>query len=281
MPARKWTNLVARMSLAGALALASLAQAAPNAACTANYTPKVGQPGKDVAWIPTPEPLVSRMLALARVEPSDVVYDLGSGDGRIVIAAARLGARAVGVEYNPKLVALSRCLISQDGLANRARIIGGDLFRTDFSDASVVTLFLLPDLDVRLRPKLLALKPGTRIVSNEYLIGDWAPDERVITPDGMLYLWVVPANVNGGWTFRARRGRGRFAVTFVQDYQRLTGLLEGGGLLTDPRLAGNDISFGFDDGRDRVRVSGVLAQGRIEAKLTRRGRTTVYVGTRS
>jgi len=269
------------MGLLGMLALASLARAGGSAACFASYVPKVGQPGKDVMWIPTPLPLVSRMLALAKVKPSDVVYDLGSGDGRIVIAAARLGAQAVGIEYNPKLVALSRCLISAAGFASRARIVQGDLFQSNFDDATVVTLFLLPSLDVRLRPRLLALKPGTRIVSDSYLMGDWPPDERVITPDGMAYLWVVPAHVNGSWTFRSRHGRAHFDVTLVQDYQSVHGILASGALLTDPQLEGARLEFSFFDGGKTAHVTGVVADGRIDAKVSVGGRVSSYVGTRS
>jgi SAM-dependent methyltransferase len=269
------------MGVLGMLVFTSLARAGGNVACTASYVPKPGQPGKDVMWIPTPLPLVSRMLALADVKPSDVVYDLGSGDGRIVIAAAKLGAKAVGIEYNPRLVSLSRCLISAAGVASRARIIQGDLFRSNFGDATVVTLFLLPSLDVRLRPKLLALEPGTRIVSHSYLMGDWPPDERVITPDGMAYLWVVPAHVDGAWTFRSQRGHAQFGVTFVQDYQDVRGILASGAQLTDPHLDGARLAFSFPDGRDVAHVTGVVADGRIDAKVTVRGRESSYVATRS
>jgi SAM-dependent methyltransferase len=275
------TTIAARMGLAGMLVLASVARGAGSSACTASYVPKVGQPGKDVMWIPTPQPLVNRMLALAEVKSSDVVYDLGSGDGRIVIAAAELGAKAVGVEYDPKLVALSRCLIAAAGLADRARIVEGDLFRSSFDDATVVTLFLLPRLDLRLRPKLLALKPGTRIVSHSYLMGEWSPDKRVITPDGMAYLWVVPAHIDGTWTFRSRRGHAHFGVTFVQDYQRLRGILASGAPLADTRLTGTTLAFSFPDGTRLVRVTGIVAGGRIDAQVTLGGRTSSYVGTRS
>jgi SAM-dependent methyltransferase len=264
---------------------ASQAAAAPHAAepsaCEAGYTPKSGQPGKDAMWIPTPEPLVSRMIELAGVKPSDVVYDLGSGDGRIVIAAAKLGARAVGVEYNPKLVELSRCLIAAAGLTGKARIIQGDLFQTSFQDATVVTLFLRPDVDQRLRPKLLALRPGTRIVSHSYLMGDWQPDQRVITPRGMIYLWIVPAHVDGAWTFRSRHGSDHFTVTFVQTYQRLVGLLGDGTLVTDPQLHGTQVAFTFGDGDGLTRVTGSVDGERIDAQVSRNGHKVAYVGARS
>jgi SAM-dependent methyltransferase len=261
---RKLGTLRAGAALAGVLALASLAHAAGPSSCTAAYTPKRGQPGKDAMWLPTPQPLVERMLALARVGPADMVYDLGSGDGRIVISAAKLGAEAVGIEYNPQLVALSRCLIAAAGVASHARIVHGDLLHAKFSDATVVTLFLGPDLDVRLRPKLLALKPGT----------------RVITPDGMAYLWIVPAHVDGSWIFRSRRGDRHFEVRFVQDYQTLQGLLGSGALLADVHLRGTHLAFSFPDGAHETHVTAVVEGARIEARVRRGGRTSLYVGTR-
>ncbi len=280
MSGRKFGTLRMGAALAGVIALASLAHAGTPASCTQTYTPQRGQPGKDAMWLPTPQPLVERMLALAQVRPSDVVYDLGSGDGRIVIAAARLGARAVGIEYNPQLVALSRCLIAAAGVASRARIVQGDLLQAKLGAATVVTLFLGPDLDVRLRPELLALKPGTRIVSHDFLMGGWAPDERSITPDGMAYLWIVPAHLDGKWIFRSRRGDRHFGVTFVQDYQRLQGLLGSGALLAHVHLRGAHLAFGFLDGAHEAHVTAVVEGARIEAQVERRGRTSVYVGTR-
>lgn len=267
---------------AGAQAPASGGSSPADARCLAGDTPRSGQPGKDVMWIPTPEPLVERMLRLAEVGPTDTVYDLGSGDGRIVIAAAKLGARAVGVEYNPKLVALSRCLIAAAGLANRAHIVQGDLFHTRFASASVVTLFLFPQLDVRLRPELLALKPGTRIVSHAYLMGAWQPDRRIITPDGMAYLWIVPAHVDGHWTFRRAHGRDRFDVTLIQAYQDLLGT-EGAnnGALENVRLRGAQLAFDFQDGSGVVHLTGHVGGAQIDAKVTRDGHTSAYVGTRS
>lgn len=282
MPHREVRRLAARLGLAVALVLGGpLAHAGTTADCTRSYTPRSGQPGKDVAWIPTAQPLVDRMLQLASVKPTDVVYDLGAGDGRIVIAAAKLGAKAVGVEYNPQLVQLARCLIGADGLSSRARIVQDDLFQTSFGDATVVTLFLLPELDMRLRPKLLALTPGTRIVSHAYLMGDWPPDQRIITPDGMAYLWIVPARLDGSWTFRSRHGKGQFMVTFIQAYQQLRGIVDNGSTLADTRLSGAQVAFDFPDGADLTRVTGRFEGGRIVATVTRNGHASDYVGTRS
>lgn len=148
----------------------------------------------DVRYEPTPQPVVEQMLALARVAPGDVVYDLGSGDGRIPITAARRGARSVGIDIDPALVAKAEANAAAAGVADRVRFRTEDLFTADFSDATVVTLFLYPDLNLRLRPRLLSeLKPGTRIVSYYHDMGDWRPDKTVRTPRANIYLWTVPA----------------------------------------------------------------------------------------
>src|SRR5687767_4019371 len=141
------------------------------------FTPRSGQEGKDVVWVPTPDPLVKTMLDLAKLTPNDILYDLGSGDGRTVIAAAKRGARSTGVEFNPKMVELSRRIAQQEGVSGRARFVEGDIFETDFSNATVVTLFLLNDLNVKLRPKILDMRPGTRVVSNTFTMGEWRADQ--------------------------------------------------------------------------------------------------------
>jgi len=263
--------------------VAVAAHAATPSACERAYTPRLGQPGKDVMWLPTSERLVARMLDAARVTPADVVYDLGAGDGRIVVAAAKRGAKAVGIEYNPKLVELARCLVQADGLSDRARIVQGDLFTASFADATVVALYLLPELDLRLRPELLALRPGTRIVSHSYLMGDWSPDERIETPEGLAYLWVVPAHVDGSWVFRARRGRGRFAVTFIQTFQSLSGLVgDEGQALIGATIAGPRVSFAFrDEDGGLVHVAGEVDGARIDARVTRRGESADYIAARA
>lgn len=283
---RRYGSRRARTGIAGALLLAMIgvaARASTAADCERGYTPKLGQPGKDVMWLPTPAQLVARMLDAAQVEPSDVVYDLGAGDGRIVIAAAKRGARAIGVEFNPQLAALAQCLVTAAGLGARARIVQGDLFQTNLADATVVTLYLLPQLNRRLRPKLLALRPGTRIVSHAYLMDDWPPDERIETPEGLAYLWIVPAHLDGRWMFRARGGSERFPVTFIQTYQSLVGLVgDAGEPLIDATLHGSQLRFAFADGEGgRVQVAGEVDGARIEARVTRRGRSEDYLGTRS
>ncbi len=160
----------------------------------------------DVVFVPTPEPVVEKMLDLAHVGPGDVVYDLGCGDGRIVVGAAKRGAKsATGVDIDPERVAESREAVRKAGVGDRARIVEGDLFEMDLSDATVVTLYLLPELNLRLRPKLLALRPGTRIVSHAFDMGDWKPD-RVEHVDGKtVYLWTVPQHAPQ--RVQAREGR--------------------------------------------------------------------------
>src|SRR5439155_20016631 len=151
----------------------SQAQKAPS-----SYTPDVGQAGKDVVWVPTPQVVVDKMLDMAKVTAKDFVMDLGSGDGRTVITAAKRGARALGVEYNPEMVSLSQRNAEKEGVAGRAKFVKADLFETDFSKASVITMFLLPDINLKLRPKILRLQPGTRIVSNTFTMGEWKPDAK-------------------------------------------------------------------------------------------------------
>ncbi len=156
------------------------------------YEPSVGQQGKDVIWVPTPEDLVQAMLDLAKVTPNDFVMDLGSGDGRIVIAAAKRGARAVGIEYNPDMVELSRRNAEKAGVSDKATFVNADIFATDFSQATVITMYLLPQLNLRLKPVILNLKPGTRIVSHAFTMGDWAPEQTIEKEGRTAYLWIVP-----------------------------------------------------------------------------------------
>ena len=173
---RPLLRAAAALMFAGSFLFAG--QAAAQAAKNAEYTPQVGQPGKDVVWVPTPEALAGTMLDLACVTASDTVLDLGSGDGRLVIAAARRGARARGIEYNLSLVEYSRKAAQAAGVADRAVFERADLFEADLSWASVITLFLGPEINARLVPKLVNLKPGTRIVSNTHPIADWPADAQ-------------------------------------------------------------------------------------------------------
>jgi tRNA G37 N-methylase Trm5 len=192
------------VACSASLALAQ-AQKAPAASA---YEPSVGQEGKDVVWVPTPQTLVDRMLDMARVTPKDFLMDLGSGDGRTVITAAKRGVRALGIEYNPDMVELSRRNAQKEGVANLASFVKADLFETDFSKATVITMFLLPDINLKLRPKILGLKPGTRIVSNSFTMGEWIADDEQKVEKGCdsswctALLWIVPAKVAGSYKTR-------------------------------------------------------------------------------
>jgi SAM-dependent methyltransferase len=217
------------------------------------YEPELNQPGKDVQWVPTPPALVEKMLDLADVTPDDRLVDLGSGDGILVIAAARRGARARGIEYDARLVEFSKRQARAAGVAARTRFVRGDIFKTDFSDATVVTTFLLPSMNRRLRPTFLALNPGTRIVANTFGISDWEPDDIVAIEACERWckamLWIVPARVGGTW--RTPRG----TLTLTQRFQFVSGTL-GDQTVENGRLRGEEISFTVGTAHYRGRVNG-------------------------
>jgi SAM-dependent methyltransferase len=234
-----------------------------------------------VVWVPTNERLVERMLQMAQVTAADRVYDLGAGDGKIAIAAARdFGARAIGVEYNPDLARLAQCYVQAERLGERVRIIHGDIFETDFSSATVLTLYLLPELNLRLRPTILKMKPGTRVVSHSFLMDDWQPDDRSLTEDGAAYLWIVPASVAGNWSFREAEGDGRFVVELVQQFQQLSGHASGEPLISYARVRGSQVELTFVEKGAPTKVSGKIDNDRIDAQVTRAGKTSRYIGTR-
>ena len=211
----------------------------------ARDTPKVGQEGKDVVWVPTPQTLVDRMLDMARATPQDYVIDLGSGDGRTVITAAKRGIKAHGIEYNPEMVELAKGNAKTEGVADNATFVNGDIFETDFSQATVLTLFLLTDLNIKLRPTILKMKPGTRVVSNTFMMGDWEPDDRVEAPPGCssfckASLWIVPAQVEGTWRM------GESELVLEQKYQAISGRLKTGNVIApvaNGRMSGDRIAF--------------------------------------
>ena len=191
------------IALAGVLAAATVSvDAKDRRECDRDYKPQVGQSGKDVVWVPTPDEIVQRMLRMAKVTPQDTVYDLGAGDGKIAIAAGKMGATSVGIEYNPDMAKLAQCYVQAEELTGKTRIIQGDVFKEDFSKASVVTMYLLPELNLRLRPTILNMKPGTRVTSHQFTMGDWEPDETAEVDYRTAYLWIVPAKVEGAWTLR-------------------------------------------------------------------------------
>jgi SAM-dependent methyltransferase len=232
------------------------------------FQPQVGQAGKDVVWVPTPEALVEKMLDMAKVTPDDFVVDLGSGDGRNIIAAAKRGARALGVEFNPDMVALSRRHAAEQGVSNRAAFVQGDMFEADISQATVLALFLLPDNLDRLVPKFLALRPGTRIVGNTFGPPGWTADETErIGGDCVSWctslLWIVPAQVDGRW--RLPDGELRLEQTF----QMLAGAVTRGGMTTSfsdgGRLRGDAITFMAGGVTYTGRVNGDTMEGTTSA----------------
>jgi len=205
------------------------------------FEPQVGQAGKDVVWVPTPQALVDKMLDMAKVTKTDVVYDLGSGDGRTVITAAKRGATGVGIEYNPDMVELSKKNAEAAGVTAKATFVKADLFETDLSKANVITMFLLPSINMKLRPKILDLKPGTRIVANTFTMEDWQADETFTVTEGCstswctALLWIVPAKVAGTWNTPSG------ALTLTQNFQMLSGTL--GSQAIQGRLHGNEITM--------------------------------------
>jgi SAM-dependent methyltransferase len=234
-----------------ALALPAAAQDAPAP------EPHINQPGKDVQWVPTPGPLVEKMLDLAGVTADDRFVDLGSGDGVLVIAAARRGARARGIEYDRGLVELSKRKAAEAGVGKRTKFVRGDIFKTDFSDATVVSTFLLPSMNLRLQPTFLAMKPGTRIVANTFAIGDWQPDQTAVIDNCERWctamLWIVPAPINGVW-FTPKGD-----LTLMQKFQFVSGTL-GDEPIAEGRIRGNALTF---------TAGGVMYQGRIERNRMR------------
>ena len=240
-------------------------------AALAQFQPQVGQAGKDVIWVPTPDDVVERMLTMAQVTPNDFVWDLGAGDGKIAIMAARkFGARAIGIEYNADMVKHANENAQKAGVAGtgagKASIRHGDIFATDFSQATVVTLYLLPALNMKLRPQLLSMRPGTRVVSHSFSMEDWEADEISSVDGRRAYFWVVPANIVGGWNLEA--GAQKHEIALEQTFQKVSGTVALGPLhagLRDMRLRGANISFAFvDQSGMRRDFSGHVAGNRME-----------------
>jgi len=285
-------KLYAARLFAALLASAALALPVAATAADSEYTPSVGQEGKDVIWVPTPQALVEKMLDMAKLTAKDIHYDLGSGDGRTVIAAAKRGAQAVGVEFNPDMVALSERAAAKEGLSAKAKFINGDIFQTDFSHATVVTLYLLPSLNVKLRPTLLKMKPGTRVVSHAFTMEEWQADQTENVEGRTAYLWIVPAPVEGTWRWSvAGSGQREYELVLRQQFQQVEGLakLDNGkmGQLRNVKLAGDQLSFSIHEiagtsgtlRRDYVgRVSGNTLQGVF--KLPSNGSEVKWTATR-
>jgi SAM-dependent methyltransferase len=246
------------LSFVSAAAGAALAQAPEKA-----FEPVVGQEGRDVVWVPTPEVLVEKMLDLARVTERDFVMDLGSGDGRNIIAAAKRGAHGLGVEYNPNMVELSQRIAEKEGVADKATFVQGDMYEADISQATVLALFLLPENLNKLAPKFLDLRPGSRIVLNHFAVDGWDADvtERADGDCGSwctALLYIVPAKAAGTWRFA------KGELVLEQKFQMLSGTLRTGGGSTpikDGRLRGDEISFSIGGTKYTGRVNGDAMHG--------------------
>jgi hypothetical protein len=242
-----------------ATALSSVAQEQSTKSGT--FEPQVGQAGKDVVWVPTPQSLVNKMLEIAKATPQDYLIDLGSGDGRTVITAAQKGMTAHGIEYNPQMVEVAQKAAKAAGVADKATFEKADIFESDFSKAQIITMFLLPWINEKLSPKLLEMKPGTRLVSNTFTMGDWQADETAtVTEDCTNYckalLWIVPAKAGGTWQL------GEAELQLEQKYQMLSGKL-GPTEITDGRVRGTDVSFTVGDAKYTGKIDGKSMSGTV------------------
>lgn len=245
-----------------------------------DYQPTESQAGKDVIWLPTSQALVDKMLDLAKLTPQDYLIDLGSGDGRTVITAAKRGARALGIEYNSDMVGFAKRNAEKAGVADKAQFAQGDLYEADLSQATVITMFLLPEININLRPKLLDLKPGTRIVTNSFTMGDWTEDGTDNVEEGpdcrtycTAYLWIIPAKVGGLWKLSQEE------FTLKQTYQMVTGSLKSGAKVVSiakGRVNGDQIIFIAGDAKYAGRVTGNTMQGTV----TSGGATAQFSATR-
>jgi len=249
------------------------------------YEPTFAQAGKDVIWVPTPNDLVVKMLETAKVNANDLVYDLGAGDGKIPIQAARqFGARAVGIEFNPDMANLARQNAQRAKVSDKVTIVTGDIFEEDFSNATVVTLYLLSSLNLKLKPTILNMKPGTRVVSNSFMMGSWEPDE-VINPEagGRGYYWVVPARVQGDWSITGLPGLPSARLSLQQKFQKIEGTLMMGDNRSQKvtgKLNGAQLTMSYQDAKDKPQLFvGEVAGNKINASL-KDTPTTVITATK-
>jgi hypothetical protein len=232
---------------------------------TTDYEPERGQAGKDVIWIPTPQGLIDKMLTVAKLTEQDKLFDLGAGDGIIPITAARkYGAQSVGIEYNPDMAQFARRKVAEAGVSDKVKIITGDIFIEDFSAATVVTLYLMPHLNLKLRPILLKMKPGTRVVSHAFNMGDWEPDETMSYQHSQGFFWVVPAQIEGDWLMTGLDG-GPMRMSMNQSFQNIGGILTRGGqnhALLGARLRGDEVKFQFITQDRKVHAFSGRVEGR-------------------
>jgi SAM-dependent methyltransferase len=233
------------------------------------YQPFIGQSGKDVVWVPSPDQLIDKMLKTAKVTEKDIVYDLGAGDGKIAIAAAlNYGAKSTGIEFNPEMAALAQRNVERAGLKDKVRIINGDIFVEDFSSATVVTLYLLPELNLKLKPILQKMKPGTRVVSNSFTMGEWEADEVIESDRGRGYFWIIPAIMTGEWNLQLAGKTAQLSIN--QRDQKFTGTLKLGGetfQVINGLLRASDFTFEYQrPDRSIVKVSGTIEGATIKAQ---------------
>ena len=259
-------ELLARLVLPVAVAVLAPSVSAQNK----SFEPQVGQQGKDVIWVPTPDEIVERMLRMAQTTANDYVIDLGSGDGRIAIAAAKkFGARSAGLEYNPDMVKLSQRNAEKEGVAGKVKFQQADIFVTDFTQATVVTMYLLPNLNLKLRPTILAMKPGTRVVSHSFTMDDWQADEISSVDGRNAYFWIVPAGVGGAWKLSA--GGQSLDLSFDQRYQKIEGNVRLGVIsagLRDAYLSGFNIRFAYVDNNGlRHQFTGQVTGARMDGSV--------------
>ena len=272
-------SFVARFAAPVALLLACALPAAAQQK-DKEYEPQVGQAGKDVIWGPTPDEVVNRMLRMAQVTPNDYVIDLGAGDGKIAIAAGKMGARSLGIEYNPDMAKHAQRNVEKAGVTGKTKVVQGDIFQSDFTTATVITMYLLPALNMKLRPQILAMRPGTRVVSHSFNMEDWEPDGTSTMDGRRAYLWIVPPNVMGGW--QVEMGGERADLTLEQKFQKLDGHVQLGTIqagLREARLRGFQISFAYVDNngvrRDfNGRITGTKMEGSFRSESGGEGRWT-------
>jgi len=268
---RLWRRSAAAAPLLLLVAAAGQAQPRTRADCEAAHAAAWGRVGKDVPWVPTFDAVVLAMLSVTQVTPQDIVLDLGAGDGKIAIAAAKppYGARAVGIEFDPDLAKLATCLVQVEGVADKVRIVEGDIFKEDFGDASVVTMYLLPHINLCVRHRILALAPGTRVVSHEYTMAEWVPDKSIQIQGRDLHSWVVPARVDGFWEFEDSQGT-TFAVDLRQSFGTLSGEITRKGVPEPIRSAavhGRELRFSFDTAGVAGEFAGTVRGGEITGML--------------
>jgi precorrin-6B methylase 2 len=260
---------------AGARAQAQATAPAPprtRAECEAAHPVSLGREGKDVVWVPTSDAVALAMLSIAQVTPADVVLDLGAGDGKITIAAAKspFGARAVGIEYDAELAKLAACLAQAEGVSDRVRVVEGDIFKEDFGAATVVTMYLLPQLNRCVRHRLLAMAPGTRVVAHTFAMAEWQADQSVQIQGREVRLWIVPARVDGVWDMSDSQGAA-FALDLRQAFQAVSGEITRGGsrqALATATLRGVELRFGYDVDGVPTRFSGTVRASEITGVLT-------------